>query len=359
MVNVLPKDTLLLHIGPPKTGTTSIQAALARRRRGLLRHGVEFPGRGRRNRQAVWSLGLPGYVDQPPPISAWQQLCQQVAASTASRVVLSDEVYAHADATLARRIVADLQGKYQPQVLLFARRLDQLLPSQWQERVKHGVLSSFDQWVHRLVSSDGTPDWEHDKVWAVHNVVALVRRWGEIVGFDNVTLVVADPTDRQQIFRVFEQLLGLPTGWLTPPRADPAAPGTNQAMSWDRVELLRAIVAATQALDWSQHQRRQAAFAMLRKLREADLAFDPARTKPALPEWAHSMLQELSAQRVEQLRELPIQIVGDVEQLRVPPARKPAAAAPTEVPIRVAATAVVGLLEALATDSKPSAPDLE
>ncbi len=39
----LPAGTRLLHIGPHKTGTTSVQAALFAARDTMAAHGVDFP----------------------------------------------------------------------------------------------------------------------------------------------------------------------------------------------------------------------------------------------------------------------------------------------------------------------------
>ena len=44
----LPDATILLHIGPYKTGSTAIQQALFDRREELAQHGVYYPGAWRR-----------------------------------------------------------------------------------------------------------------------------------------------------------------------------------------------------------------------------------------------------------------------------------------------------------------------
>ena len=49
----LPAGTRLLHIGPHKTGTTSIQGALFGAREKLPAYGVEFPATSRHPMQAV------------------------------------------------------------------------------------------------------------------------------------------------------------------------------------------------------------------------------------------------------------------------------------------------------------------
>jgi hypothetical protein len=50
----LPDGALLLHIGPHKTGTTAIQAALANGRPQLLRHGVVTRGASASTMRQLW-----------------------------------------------------------------------------------------------------------------------------------------------------------------------------------------------------------------------------------------------------------------------------------------------------------------
>jgi len=63
----LPEGARLLHIGPQKTGTTSLQAAMHARRDDLARHGVVYAGKGMRPRAPIWALiGMPDGSPAPP-----------------------------------------------------------------------------------------------------------------------------------------------------------------------------------------------------------------------------------------------------------------------------------------------------
>jgi hypothetical protein len=87
---LLPQGSVLLHIGPHKTGTTTIQGALSLARPALLEHGVHYPGQARQHQSAALSItGGKGLIGDDRPISpkVWQRLVSQVAA--APTIVLS------------------------------------------------------------------------------------------------------------------------------------------------------------------------------------------------------------------------------------------------------------------------------
>lgn len=342
---LLPKNTRLIHIGPQKTGTTALQRALAQVRDQLPQYDVAFPGSGTRARAAGWAIGLQGSPPQRPPIQRWTNFCDSVNAASASRVIVSDENYARAKPELIPRIVTDLSGEAQPHVVAFARRLDMFLPSQWQERVKNGVLDSFDEWMRRILTADNADDYEWRNVWLGHDPVSLAQRWGAEVGPENFTLVIADPTNRNQIFDVFEQLLGIPTGLLASVDHGDAARASNRSMSWEEAELIRTILRQVQDLGWSRYDRLLAGRAMVRALRETELHAPVPATRPQLPRWALEQLPQLTDRHIEQLQQLPIRIIGEVEHLRVTATPTEAVPAPTTVPHELAAIAARGLIK--------------
>ena len=72
----LPERSILLHIGPYKTGTSALQAAAARLRPELLAHGVRYPGTAKSHRIQTnafsgrgggWSDADGTPVKAPPP----------------------------------------------------------------------------------------------------------------------------------------------------------------------------------------------------------------------------------------------------------------------------------------------------
>ena len=87
----LPDGTRLLHIGPHKTGTTALQAALWQARASMLDQGVRHAGRFRNPVSAVRAVTgqLSLYSDRPPPMRDWRSLVGEISAAEEPRLVVS------------------------------------------------------------------------------------------------------------------------------------------------------------------------------------------------------------------------------------------------------------------------------
>ncbi len=305
----VPEATRLVHIGPHKTGSTAIQVSLFQARAALAEHGVYYPGKARRRRGASEQLFRAAKNDRlDGPLKHWDALAAEVAAAGDQRVCVSDELFGKAPRETVAKIVSDLGGE-RAHIVAVARPLHSYLPSQWQERVKAGRGETFDEWM-QIVLGDSTRHFEKTNVWHAHDTKALVDRWLEFVDPERFTLVVANESDRTQLPRVFETLLGLPTGLLelVPDRS-------NQSLVLAEVELIRAVnerlraegVPVSEYQSWLKHAIRAAG------------EYDGPRTgprKPAMPAWAVAPVEELSAARVETVKALPVRVVGDPEWLR-------------------------------------------
>ncbi len=115
------------------------------------------------------------------------------------------------------------------------RRLDRLLPSAWQERVKsRREVRTYDQFLREVLFREEGSDASRT-FWRNHGLEGTLNRWRPAIAPEQVTLVVADETDREQLLRTFERLLGLPDQLLTP------GPWKNTSLSYDRVELYRRV----------------------------------------------------------------------------------------------------------------------
>src|SRR5438477_12003958 len=104
---LLPIGARLLHIGPHKTGTTSVQAALWEARARLLAHGVRHVGRSRNPSNAVQAVvgrNSP-YGPKPPSIRHWEGLVREIRQAREPRVIVSSEFFAWAMPDAIRRIV--------------------------------------------------------------------------------------------------------------------------------------------------------------------------------------------------------------------------------------------------------------
>jgi hypothetical protein len=308
---LLPAGSRLLHIGPQKTGTTSIQVAMAEARAAMAAHGAYYPTGDHRRRQAGWALGLPG-GPRDTPIRHWEDLVTEVRAAGASRVCVSDENFARAESPVVGRIVDELGGE-KPHVVAVVRRLDRFLPSQWQERVKAGIGASFDDWLAEVLGDQPARSWERWNVWMGHDTEALVERWVEKVGADRFTLVVTDEADRRQLADLFEAMLGLPSGTLA--LHDDRS---NQGFGLAEVEFLRGLRLAFDRQGWSREDYHRLVRRGVRRRIMARSAPVPGPRHAPLPEWAVQRIRELSARRVEAIPKLGVRVIGDPASLLVP-----------------------------------------
>jgi len=350
---LLPEGARLVHIGPHKTGSTAIQVALKHAGAELERHGAFYAtGVGHRPDKAGWALGLRGrpYGAPQPPMERWESLARKVAAAGERRVCISNEDFGRADDDQVRRIVDDLGGD-RVHVVAVARRLDRYLPSQWQERVKAGERRSFEEWLEVVLDLEAPEfDWHRFNVWHAHDLEQLISRWTKVVGQDRFTLVVGDDQDRELLPRTFEDLLGLPRGLLRP---DPSR--SNRGLTWAETEMVRALNELVEQAGWSREQRRRyVRYGLLTELQSRP-APDGPKAAP-FPDWALERVRALSEQRVRQIRDSGVRLVGAPKGMRVPDHVVAAGSSlPESLPdldVRVAAVAILSVMRvAIGEDS--------
>jgi hypothetical protein len=307
---LLPEGSRLIHIGPHKTGSTAIQVAMHESRDALAAHGVMYPKGGYRPRKAGWALGLPSRpAGVPvPPIEHWTALVEAVRDTELPRVCVSNESFGRAEDEQVARIVQDLGGA-DVHVVAVARPLAGLFPSLWQERVKAGLTTDYAGWLESVLGEE-TDTYHYRNLWHAHDVEALVQRWLQHVPPERFTLVVMDESDRAQLSRIFEDLLGLPDGLLA------SRPGrANESLALAEVELIRA---ANELLHDRGLPRAQTAHYVRRAvaaIREYD-GPRPGPRKPPMPQWAATRLEEITDAAADAVAKLPVRVIGDPDWLR-------------------------------------------
>ncbi len=339
---LLPEGTHLLHLGPQKTGSTTLQKVLADRRDDLPALGVDFPARGgtRARHAGWWALRMSAAIGRRPATEQdWDEYVAEVAACTQPRVLVSNEDFARADDAAAARIVAGLGGE-RPHVVAVVRRIDRYLPSVYQELVKAGSVTGYEDWL-RLVLADSTPHPGMARLtWDPMDLATLVPRWAGLVGAENLTLVVADDTDRALVPDVFCGLLGLPEGFLS------GGGEFNQSLGWPAAEVLRAFNA-----DWDrdgatrQHYHRLVQSGVVPGLRELPAVDSPVRL-PGLPAWAHELVTARAQAQHRALTGSGVRVLGDPGTLLALDPPVTGATAPDTVEVQEAAAMLRGMFGA-------------
>ncbi|MBT2419900.1 hypothetical protein J7F01_05610 [Streptomyces sp. ISL-22] len=349
----LPAGTRLLHIGPHKTGTTSIQGALFEARDAMARHGVEWPATTRHPMEAVLAAcartGMMGDVE--PTERHWERLLERVRATGGRTCVISSEFFADApDDETIERIVGQLGGD-RVHVLVTLRPLARIMPSQWQQYVQNGLRMGYEDWLEHMLRKPPY-DKPNPSFWRRHRHDRLIGRWARVVGPQRVTVVVVDDRDRDGLMRTFEALLGLPARLL-----HPVADAANRSLTLAETEMLRNLNKEFRANElpaelYSQLVRNGAVMHM-----KNACAPGPDDVKIGTPRWAVEAAAGIGVEMAERIGASGVRVVGDLHLLSS--MEKPAGR--TEIAPRIApetaAQALYGALAAAAaTPVRHAAP---
>jgi hypothetical protein len=359
-IDAFPRGSRILHIGPPKTGTTAVQSSLFRRQADLSAYGVAYPGRRRHERAAVSAVSLKWVPDGYPADieKQWEWFVGAVRSSTADRVIVSSEIFSLASDPRITRIVEDLGGPGL-QVVITMRPLARMLSSQWQQSIQNLEVADFATWLDRLVGPGAVADPYTDALWHHYRVDRLVRRWGIRVGEENVTLVVLDPDDRSMLLGTFERLLGLPADFL-----EPAPDEKNVSMPYPEVEMLRAFNRRFRA---EGHDRGTYVRAIRgRAMRQIKATAQPTmRAHPiATPAWAVERANLVAAEMAEAITASGARVIGDLAHLLTPVPDDEPSEVPTSVDVQSAAEIayamfVAGRASARPRKRRPSPPEID
>jgi hypothetical protein len=318
----MPDGSVILHIGPHKTGTTALQGSLWAARDELPKQGVRLVGRSRNPAAAVRAVTgqVSPYADdgRVPPMARWSRLAGEIRRARDSRVIVSSEFFAWADPTAIRRIVDEL-GADRVHIAVTLRPLRKIVPSMWQQNVQAGTVATIDAWLQDVLDRQAG-DARHP-FWTLHRHEELIGRWAAAVGVDRVTGVVVDDRDHDVLLHAFEDLLGLTRGTLAP-----QADWQNRSLTLPEAEAVRAFNLAFKGKDLPRGRHaRLMRFGAAQVMKQRAPSKDEARV--ALPAWAEPPIDGVQRDMVEGIARSGVRIVGDLGRLTEPP--REGAGAPT------------------------------
>ena len=338
---LLPAGTRLVHIGPHKTGTTSLQTALFGARAAMLAQGVRHLGKTRNPAAAVRAVtgqAAPTSAGTPPSMRYWRDLLGEARRAREPRVVVSSEFFSWATPEVIERIARDLD-RDRLHVVVTLRPLGRILPSQWQQNVQAGVTQTYETWLGQVFGDK--PGRSRDAFWQLHRHDQLIERWAAVLGTERLTAVVVDETDHGMLLRVFEGLLGLRGGTLVAERDL-----SNRSLTLAEAEAVRAFnVAAKQAAVTKAVQAKAMRYGAAIHMKQRAPAPDEARIET--PGWALDQARAVDEAMVPAIAATGIRVVGNLAALTDPqPGRRGDEAAVEAVRVApgVAAEMALGVL---------------
>lgn len=169
--------TYLLHIGPHKTATTYLQLKFAAAREHLRERGMIFPAEWC---ASVWNPSHVGLVEglRTRQYEALRSVFE--GFGDAELVLLSAEDLSHLEQAEVEAL-AELINGHPTTVIFYCRRWSELLPSIWQERVKHGHYDTLAEYYSANINDPYTSP--------VVNFSLVLRRYAQVFGQKNIKIV--------------------------------------------------------------------------------------------------------------------------------------------------------------------------
>jgi hypothetical protein len=254
-------------------------------------------------------------------------------------VLISSEFFAGATDEQAAKIVRDLDTA-RVHIAITLRPLAKILASRWQQNVQEGARIQYEEWLHAVLD---TPESDLGKrFWSRQRHDALVRRWVGVTGADRVTVVIVDESDHDALLRNFEEMLGLTSGTLHPQQD-----ASNRSMTLEEIEGVRTFNEQFFADHFSKalHYKLMARGAALHMKSRT-----PATTEARLvtPSWAIEKANRFGTEVAASIRELGVNVVGDLEALVVPLSSAESGAAASnavkQIAPEIAARMAIGVL---------------
>jgi hypothetical protein len=288
-----------------------LQSCLASSRTLLGDEGILYPGSVDSHVAAVrYPLRWPATAtEERIDRERWETLIAECREHT-GRVVVSAESLASANESSIETITNSF-ARDDVHVVVTIRSLAHILPSAWQEDVKAGVRTSFGDWLERVCDRPPAMAAQHP-FWVVHDHSCVIDRWARAVGAENVTVVILDSSDRNVVFRAFEQLLGLRHGAL---RAD-LATKQNRSLTAAESELLRRYNERAGFGDTPTLRKRPIpANAIWSLLDGRGPAVDEARLE--VPRRFLEQVSPISDRIMREISEMGVQVVGDLDRITI------------------------------------------
>ncbi len=217
----LEPGEVLVHVGPRKTGSTTIQASLADSRTTLREHDFFLAPKNVNHVRAVRGLFRKRRRNR------WEVASAEVnVRGETGRGIVSDELLIHLKAHQATRMIETLGGPDRVRILITNRPLIKALPSLWQQLIKTGWTSEqLPDWLAGLMSDPDNSIWEEQRLDQYFDF------WSNVIAKDRIAVLPVGYDDGD-LLSEFETLIGIPGGELT-------RTTRNISLTAQQVEMLR------------------------------------------------------------------------------------------------------------------------
>lgn len=224
-------QSVILHVGPHKTGSTYLQYRLTRARPELAEYGIAYPDVG----FAVFGHhGLVDHLRSERGFGAEAVTPKAIvaAAEAQTTTVLSSENFVFLRLEHLRKL-KELLPHHRFEVVFFIRRMSDIWPSHWQEVIKHGSDLTFLEYLGVIAG------WQRGFDRLQVDAAFQLGKFAEVFGRESLRIICYDNVlaERGDIFVFFwQQVLGLDA-----PRTDTDQERMNLSLPPWNIDVLRNL----------------------------------------------------------------------------------------------------------------------
>ncbi|MGZ5404225.1 MAG: hypothetical protein ACXWDL_06215 [Nocardioides sp.] len=203
-----------VHVGLPKTGTSSIQAALDARRASLAEAGVLYPG-GRHRAQRLAAYDLLGQRvrgdDADPVAGAFNSLVEEMVGYTGRLIVVSEEELGLARPRHVRRLVRSL-AHHHVHVVIGIRDMARTVVSAWQQDVVTGGTATWQDFITSVREPRQRAVPAATAFWIRHDPLRVIDAWSTEVPVGRISVMTVPPAgaSSRTLLERFAVATGLP-----------------------------------------------------------------------------------------------------------------------------------------------------
>lgn len=315
------RRVVTLHVGTPKSGTTFLQRELGRRRAKLREHGFLYPGDRAGHFLEALSLRERGFHghEYEAAEGAWERLVEEIHAFDGP-VLISHEILGGSQMESIERAAASFPD-HTVRAIITCRDLGRQLPAVWQEGVKNGSTERYEDFLASNFAVWSGPE-SRKGIWSGQNLAGMGRRWGGVLGNENVCFVTVPPPggDTDALWDRFSEAVALPDVQLPP-----SSRVGNPSLGTVETELLRRLGGhLPEGLAWPQQSR------MVKK-RFAQKVLVAHHTGGSLtvPDRWQGATRDVAQAMIDEIRVGGFPAVGDLSDLE--PSFRPGGTLPDEI----------------------------
>jgi len=297
---------LYLHIGLQKTGTSYVQGIWDASAPALAAQGLDLALESRR--EAYWlMLDVRDRFRPQDPAAAravLRDLPRRLDRLPGDRALITEESLSPADDAQVRRLLAAC-GDREVHVLVSARDLARQVPSVWQQEIQSGGHRTFERYLERLRSTEGTDA----PIWWQKDLSAVLDRWTRHVSPSRVHVVTVPPSGgpRDLLLRRYCDVLGLDVDSL-----DLSDVGRgNRGLRLEQAEVMRRVnERIPEGL-----MRRDLYGNVGKRYLSVQVLGDLDGRRILMPATQRAWCEEAARRQVDHLVESGVDVVGDPEDL--------------------------------------------